>query len=63
MTPMQALQSATTVAADCLGRAADVGAIAPGRYADLVAVPGAHLEAIDRFCDVAAVVKGGTLVV
>ncbi|WP_407358704.1 amidohydrolase family protein [Microbacterium sp. LTA6] len=63
MTPMQALQSATTVAADCLGRSADIGAIAPGRYADLVAVRGAHLDAIERFCDVSAVVKGGELVV
>ncbi|WP_136055077.1 amidohydrolase family protein [Microbacterium sp. K24] len=63
MTPMQALQSATSVAADCLGRAKDIGAIAPGRFADIVAVRGAHLERIERFCDVAAVLKGGTLVV
>lgn len=63
MTPMQALQSATSVAADCLGRSADVGALATGRYADLVAVPGAHLDDVQRFTDVAAVVKGGALVV
>ena len=63
MTPMQSLQSATTVAADCLGRSDEVGAITPGRYADLVAVPGAHLEEIGRFTDVAAVIKGGELIV
>ena len=53
----------TTVAADCLGRSDEVGAITPGRYADLVAVPGAHLEEIGRFTDVAAVIKGGELIV
>ncbi|GAA1145170.1 MULTISPECIES: amidohydrolase family protein [Microbacterium] len=62
MTPMQALQSATSVAAECLGRSADVGAVAPGRFADLVAVPGAHLDEIGRFTDVAAVLKGGRIV-
>ena len=60
---MQALQSATSVAAECLGRSADVGAIAPGRFADLVAVPGSHLDEVHRFTEVAAVVKGGALVV
>lgn len=62
MTPMQALQSATSVAAECLGRSADVGAVAPGHFADLVAVPGAHLDEIGRFTDVAAVLKGGRIV-
>ncbi|MDQ0728782.1 amidohydrolase family protein [Microbacterium sp. W4I20] len=63
MTPMQALQSATSVAAECIGRSEDVGAIAPGRYADLVAVRGAHLDEIGRFMYVSAVLKGGALVV
>lgn len=62
MTPMQALQSATSVTAECIGRSEDVGAIAPGRYADLVAVRGAHLGERCRFMDVSAVLKGGALV-
>jgi imidazolonepropionase-like amidohydrolase len=39
MTPMQAIQSATTVAAELMKKT-DVGAVAPGRYADLIAVDG-----------------------
>ena len=39
MTPLAALRTATTVAADVLGKD-DRGAIAAGRLADLVAVPG-----------------------
>ena len=40
MTPMEAIQSATRNAAQALGREADVGAIAAGRYGDIVAVAG-----------------------
>ena len=40
MTPMAALRSATVVAAELLGWEDWVGALAPGRYADVVAVPG-----------------------
>jgi imidazolonepropionase-like amidohydrolase len=39
MTPMQAVQSATTVAAELMNKT-DVGAVAPGRYADMIAVDG-----------------------
>ena len=38
MTPMQAIQSATIVAADLLERAGDFGVIEPGKYADIIAV-------------------------
>src|SRR5580693_1663669 len=38
MTPMQAIQAATANAAEALGRSTDVGAIAVGRYGDLIAV-------------------------
>lgn len=48
LTPMQAIAAATTSAAESLGLANDVGRIAPGRVADLVA-----LEA-DPLADVAA---------
>jgi imidazolonepropionase-like amidohydrolase len=40
MTPMEAIQAATTNAAQALGRERDVGAIAAGRYGDLIAVDG-----------------------
>lgn len=45
MTPLAALQSATIVAAEALGRD-DRGVIAPGKLADLVAVPGNPLQDI-----------------
>ncbi|MBI3004347.1 MAG: amidohydrolase family protein [Ignavibacteriales bacterium] len=38
MTPMQAIQSATTAAADLLGQSDKIGSLEPGKYADLVAV-------------------------
>src|SRR3954463_11852997 len=44
MTPMQAIQAATRSAAIALGREQDVGAIAVGRYGDLVAVTGDPLK-------------------
>src|SRR3546814_9790507 len=54
MTPLQAIQAATKTAAEALGRDKDVGAIAVGRYADIVAVDGdpltdvRQLESVDR---------------
>ncbi len=62
MTPMQAIQAATTEAAQALGRTQDVGAIAVGRYADIVAVDGDPLADIRELADVDVVIKGGTQV-
>ncbi len=62
MTPMQAIQSATSVAAELMGWQERVGAIEPGRYADLIAVHGDPLEDVDLLTDVALVMKGGELV-
>jgi len=61
MTPMQAIQSATTVAAELM-RKTDVGAVAPGRYADLIAVDGDALADIAVLEHVASVMKGGVVV-
>ena len=47
MTPEQALATATTVPAKMLGRANELGAIAPGYFADIVAVEGDPLADID----------------
>jgi imidazolonepropionase-like amidohydrolase len=62
MTPLQAIRAATSVAAEALGREKDVGAIAVGRYADLVAVSGDPLASVDPLLQAKAVVKGGVLV-
>ena len=62
MTPMQAIQSATMTSAALLGWSKDVGAISPGHYADMIAVPGDPLADISVLERVAHVMKGGELV-
>ncbi len=62
MTPMQAIQAATGNAAEALGRTADVGAIAVGRYGDLIAVGGDPLADVTRLQTVAFVMKGGDVI-
>jgi imidazolonepropionase-like amidohydrolase len=64
MTPEQALRSATTNAAELLGKEKELGAVAPGYYADLVAVEGDPLTDIDvAVSKVRWVMKGGAVVV
>ena len=62
MTPMQAIQAATANAAEALGRTADVGAVAVGRYGDLIAVAGDPLADVTRLQSVAFVMKGGDVI-
>lgn len=62
MTPMQAIQSATIVGARMLGWSERVGAIAPGRFADLVAVDENPLTDITALERIDHVMKGGELV-
>ena len=62
MTPMEAIQAATRNAAEALDRTGDVGAIAPGRYADLIAVDGDPLSDVRVLESVAVVMKGGQIV-
>src|SRR5438046_7458241 len=52
MTPAQALATATTIPAALLGHEKDLGAIAPGYLADIVAVEG------DPLADINAVISG-----
>ncbi len=59
MSPMQAIQSATTVAAESLGWQGDTGAIAANYFADIIAVNGNPLEDIGVLEDVVFVMKGG----
>ena len=62
MSPMQAIQSATTVAADLMQRSGDVGSLTPGHYGDLIAVKGDPLKDITVLERVAHVMKGGEVV-
>jgi imidazolonepropionase-like amidohydrolase len=62
MTPMQAIQASTANAADALGRTADVGAIAVGRYADIIGVAGDPLQDVTQLQSVSFVMKGGEVV-
>jgi imidazolonepropionase-like amidohydrolase len=59
MTPMQAIQSATIVAADLLERPGDFGVIEPGKYADIIAVAGDPLKNVAELEQVRFVMKGG----
>jgi imidazolonepropionase-like amidohydrolase len=61
-TPMQAIQSATSVAAELLEWQDRVGAVRPGLHADLVAVPGDPTDDIALLEDVPFVMKGGEVV-
>ena len=62
MTPLQAIQAATRNAAEALDRTRDVGAIAVGRYGDMVAVAGDPLLNVRLLETPAGVVKGGKLI-
>jgi imidazolonepropionase-like amidohydrolase len=61
MTPIEAIRTATSGAADLLG-VGDRGTIAPGQLADLVAVPGDPLKDIKVIERVSFVMKGGVVV-
>jgi len=64
MTPAQALASATTIPAALLGHEKDLGAVAPGYFADLVAVDGDPLADVNILINrVVWVMKGGGVVV
>ena len=62
MTPLQALQSATIRSATMLGLEKSVGQIAPGQYADIVALPANPLLDIAALRQIGFVMKGGAIV-
>jgi imidazolonepropionase-like amidohydrolase len=59
MTPMQAIQAATWVGAQALGIEAEVGQIAPGYAADIIAVSADPLADVRALAGVGFVMKGG----
>ena len=61
LTPMQAIQSATVNAGQALGREKDVGAIAVGRFGDLIAVAGDPTTDVRLLEAVPFVMKGGVV--
>jgi imidazolonepropionase-like amidohydrolase len=66
MTPAQALKAATTEPAAMLGMEKSLGAVAPGFYADIVAVEGdplADITAVSRRDNIRWVMKSGRVVV
>ena len=62
MAPMDAIQSATSVAADHMGLSQDVGAVEPGRVADLIAVKGNPLEDLELLRAVPLVMQQGKII-
>jgi len=62
LTPVKAIQAATTINAEVLGWQDRVGSIDAGKYADLVAVSGDPLSDITELQRVKFVMKGGKVV-
>ena len=61
MTPMQAIQAATSSAADLLGHSDIVGSIKPGKFADIIAVSGDPLQDVSLLENVSFVMKDGKI--
>ncbi|HKD55336.1 MAG TPA: amidohydrolase family protein [Steroidobacteraceae bacterium] len=61
MTPMQAIQAATSRAAEMLSATGELGVIAPGAHADLIAVTGNPLDDVNVLKSVALVMKDGSV--
>ena len=59
MSPMDAIKAATSRAAELLDMQGELGVIAPGAYADIIAVPGDPLGNMDVLKNVSFVMKDG----
>jgi imidazolonepropionase-like amidohydrolase len=62
MTPMQAIKSATSVAAEHMELDDKIGALRAGLRADIIAVPGDPLIDVKRLREVPVVIKDGMLI-
>jgi len=61
MTPMQAIQTATTSAAELVGQGEKLGSVAPGKFADLIAVSSDPLKDVTVLEKIPFVMKGGVV--
>jgi imidazolonepropionase-like amidohydrolase len=61
MTPMQAIQAATSRGAELLGKRGELGTVAPGAYADIIAVAGDPLTDVSALKNVTFVMKNGSV--
>jgi len=61
MTPMLAIQAATSSAADLLGHSSEIGSIKAGKYADIIGVPGDPTADVRLLEDVKFVMKNGQI--
>ena len=59
MTPMAAIQSATSKGAEMLGMSGEIGVITPGAYADIIAVTGDPLHDVGALERVGFVMRDG----
>ena len=62
MKPIDAIQAATTKAADLLGWSEKVGAVETGHFADVIAVTGDPTSDVRALQSVKFVMKGGAIV-
>jgi imidazolonepropionase-like amidohydrolase len=62
MTPIEAIRSATTIAAELLGMTGQIGTLEPGAFADVVAVAGDPLADVTVLSRIDFVMKGGEIV-
>ena len=62
LSPLEAIQTATINAADHFSLSAEIGSLAPGKAADLIAVKGDPLTDVTVLQHVTAVVKSGVVV-
>jgi imidazolonepropionase-like amidohydrolase len=61
MSPMDCIRAATSRAADLLDMTGDLGVVAPGAYADIIAVAGDPLRDVNVLKDVRFVMKDGAV--
>jgi imidazolonepropionase-like amidohydrolase len=62
LSPMETIKSATSHAAEMLDMVGQIGVVAPGAYADVIAVNGDPLRDINALADVKFVMKDGGVV-
>ncbi len=61
LTPLEAIQTATVNAADHFSLSSEIGSLAPGKAADLIAVKGDPLSDVTVLRHVTSVIKGGVV--